>query len=745
MDKSHPSSPQAENPAFSSLRTQNDALYRTFFNTIQDGIMIVNDEGIYVDVNEGMCQLLKTTKEALQEKRFGAFIPPERMSEAEVAFTDLRTKGSFEGEFPLRTSTGEIIELEWRSKANFLPGLHFCVARNITGRHQMQTALRESEDRYRMLFETMTEGFAVDELIFAKDGTACDLRFLSVNPAFERHTGLKGKDILGRTTRELFPEAEQVWFDRYASVVTTGEPLTFEERFGPLQRWFKVSAFKVEGNRFATIFTDITERKQNELILRESEEKFRQLSNAISQLAWMANPDGWIFWYNQRWYDYTGTTPDEMTGWGWQKVHDPDELPKVIDSWKKAIESGDVFEMTFPLRGADGVLRPFLTRGVPVKDATGRVTRWFGTNTDITEQIKTEAAAQHRTAVIDSSSDAIITKALDGTITSWNKSAERIFGYDAAEVLGKHITILFPADHIDEEPGIIERIKRGQIVEHYETVRRKKDGSLIPISLTVSPIRDKNGTIVGASKIARDISSQKEYERRLIGQADELEQFAYVASHDLQEPLRKVALYTQLLLSKSMSPDKPETEKYGTHITNAVGRMQRLIKDLLAYSRLSRTDIPLEDVSLDAICRQVIGDLEIPIRENAAEIKIGKLHAVRANSFQVHQLLQNLISNAIKFHGKDAPTVTISSERTEHEVIVRIKDNGIGIESKYRDRIFRVFQRLHTGGKYPGSGIGLAICKKIVDQYQGRIWVNSSPGNGSTFYFSLPSANLQQE
>lgn len=360
----------------------------------------------------------------------------------------------------------------------------------------------------------------------------------------------------------------------------------------------------------------------------------------------MAESDGYIFWYNQRWYEYTGTTPEQMEGWGWQTVHDPDVLPKVLDRWKHSIAKGEPFEMVFPLLGADGVFRDFLTRIHPVKDENGAVTRWFGTNTDVTAQRKAELAVResqrrfremidalpaaiyttdaegrlthfnpaavefsgrtpelgtdqwcvswklyypdgrpmphdecpmavalkegciikgaeaiaerpdgtrrwfmpyptpirdsqgritgginmllditerkqaeeataHLAAIVASSDDAIISKNLDGIIQSWNKSAEHMFGYTAEEAVGKHITLIVPKDRWDEEKNILARLRRGDRIVHFQTVRRRKDGSTFDLSLTISPVKDRAKRVIGASNVARDITHLKQIERAL--------------------------------------------------------------------------------------------------------------------------------------------------------------------------------------------------------------------------------------
>jgi PAS domain S-box-containing protein len=378
-----------------------------------------------------------------------------------------------------------------------------------------------------------------------------------------------------------------------------------------------------------------------------------------------------------------------------------------------------------------------------ISDSSKEIIPGLTWSSNLSEYEKDRFFTELAAAVIDSSSDAIITKNLDGTITSWNHSAEQLFGYSAQETIGHPVTMLFPPDHINEEPEIIRRIKNGERLEHYETIRRRKDGTLIPISLTVSPIRNHNGEIIGASKIARNISSQKAYEQRLITQADELEQFAYVASHDLKEPLRKIVLYSEMLFEACKGAAGPEAEGHVEAITSAVTRMQTLINDLLSYSRANRENFKAEMVDLNVVVQDVMDDILLP-GENQPQITFDRLPTVQASVFQIYQLFQNLISNAVKFRGDKPAKVHISSKKENGCTIISVQDNGIGIEPRYKDQIFRVFQRLHTGHKYPGTGIGLAICKKVVEQHGGKIWVDSTPGQGAMFSFSLNCPEVEE-
>jgi PAS domain S-box-containing protein len=258
--------------------------------------------------------------------------------------------------------------------------------RDLLVRVKNLLALRKTQERYHLLFESMDQGFCTIEVIFDEIKNPVDYIFLEINNAFEKHTGLN--NAVGQRMRELAPAHEQHWFDIYGKVALTGKSIRFENRAEALGRWYEVYAFRVgraEHRQVAIFFNDITARKTTEQALRQSEEELRTLANSIPQMAWITEANGDIFWCNQRWYEYTGTTLEQMSGWGWEKVHHPDHLAHVIHIWKEALSTGNPWEDTFPLRGANGEYRWFLSRAFPLRNAEGKITRWFGTNTDIEE------------------------------------------------------------------------------------------------------------------------------------------------------------------------------------------------------------------------------------------------------------------------------------------------------------------------------------------------------------------------
>jgi PAS domain S-box-containing protein len=343
-------------------------------------------------------------------------------------------------------------------------------------------------------------------------------------------------------------------------------------------------------------------------------------------------------------------------------------------------------------------------------------------------------------AIVNSSDDAIISKNLDGgIITSWNKSAERLFGYTPEEAIGQPITILIPPDRLEEEPEIIARLKRGERVDHLETIRRRKDGTLLDVSLTISPIRDANGDFVGASKIARDITKSKRLMTELQRANAALEQFAYSAGHDLQEPLRTVKIYGELLLKHVASLDTQGVLALDFLLKGA-NRMEALLRDLVAYSRITKFERPAEKVDASLVFESAVKNLGGSISQNNARVEcVGSLPRLRVHFAHLQELFQNLIGNAIKYHRPEVPPVIlVSASRHAPYWELSVEDNGIGIPREHAEAVFLVFKRLHNQEEYSGSGLGLAICQRIVEQYEGRIWVESELRKGSVFRFTIP-------
>jgi PAS domain S-box-containing protein len=378
---------------------------------------------------------------------------------------------------------------------------------------------------------------------------------------------------------------------------------------------------------------------------------------------------------------------------------------------------------------------------------------------DLLERSKTDESVARLAAIVESSDDAIVAKDLDGIITTWNAGAERMFGYTASEVQGRPITILLPEDRQAEEPGILARIRAGERIEHFETVRRRKDGTLIDVSLSVSPVRDKSGRIIGASKIARDITEilkaramlakSREVLEETVNERTaslreaiaQMEEFSYSVSHDLRAPIRAMHGYAKAALEDYSDRLEPSLRNYLERIQNGSARMQLLIHDVLTYSRIARLELPVRPVRLDKLVPEIIQHYPEMQSPRAEVICREPLGSVLAHESSLTQVISNLLSNSVKFVRRGtAPKVVVRTEAQGNSVRLWIEDNGIGIDPKCRARLFGMFERVHQGSDYEGTGIGLAIVRKATEKMGGKVGVESDGKTGSRFWVELPAA-----
>ncbi len=349
-------------------------------------------------------------------------------------------------------------------------------------------------------------------------------------------------------------------------------------------------------------------------------------------------------------------------------------------------------------------------------------------------------------ALLESAPDAIVIVDRQGRIAIVNRQVEEMFGYKRDELLAQPVEMLIPerfrGRHVRDRDDYIASPSTRPMGAGLELHARRKNGTEFPVEISLSPLQAPDGMLV--TSIIRDVTDRKRVEEQLRQTAAdlessnaELEQFAYVASHDLQEPLRMVASYTQMLARRYQGKLDADADEFIEYAVDGARRMQALINDLLAYSRVGTRRRAFEPTDTGAVVDQVIADLNVAIGEEGATVTRGPLPLVMGDPVQLGQLFQNLISNAIKFRGERPPEVRITAERDDDTWRFAVADNGIGIDADYADRIFVIFQRLHTRSEYPGTGIGLAICKKIVERHGGRIWVDGRPGKGTTFHLTI--------
>ena len=496
---------------------------------------------------------------------------------------------------------------------------------------------------------------------------------------------------------------------------------------------------------------DLIKLKKADTELRESEKRFKLLANSIPQLAWIAKSDGSRVWFNKRWFEYTGYTHTQMKGFGWHKVHDPQILASVINRWKSAVSEEINFEMISPILGRDGLYREFLSRGIPMRNHKGEIIQWFGTNTDISEIKKVEKELENSrkklSLALENGNIGTWEWHLKTNKMNWDQRMHNMLGIDHQQFTFNYTTF---EKYINDEDLPHFREAVNQTLKHkvpFETVFRtitvNKESKYISTKAILN--NDKYGKPVSLNGVCFDITSMKKGSEQVLLKLNEdlmrsnrdLQQFAYVASHDLQEPLRMVSSFTQLLALRYKDKLDQDAKEYIEFAVDGAKRMYDLLNGLLAYSRVQSGGREFSKVKMDDIFKKVRQNLTLKIEEKKALIKGEPLPEIFADESQMIQLIQNLIENSIKF-STVSPVIKVSYKNERKSHIFSVKDNGIGIEPQYFERIFQIFQRLQPKKTYEGTGIGLAICKRITERHKGRIWLESQSGKGTTFYFSIP-------
>jgi PAS domain S-box-containing protein len=364
---------------------------------------------------------------------------------------------------------------------------------------------------------------------------------------------------------------------------------------------------------------------------------------------------------------------------------------------------------------------------------------------DVTERKWSEELRSRLAAIVDSSDDAVIGKTLDGTITTWNRGAERIFGYGADETIGKPVSMLLPPGRKGEEPEIMKRLRTGERVEPFETVRRRKNGQDIDVSVTISPIHDSRGNVIGASKVARDISERKRAQEALARAKEdaeaasrEFEAFSYSVAHDLRAPLRGIDGFSQALIEDYSDKLDAEGRRQLGRVRESAQRMAQLIEHLLMLARVTQSDLRRERVDLSAIARAAAARLQGAQSPRNVELRIADGLVGEGDSRLLGIVLDNLLGNAWKFTARRATAhIEFGSQEKAGQIVFFVRDDGAGFDMAYAPKLFGVFQRLHAPSEFEGIGIGLATVQRIVRRHGGRIWAEGAVDRGATFYFTL--------
>ncbi len=744
---------------------ESEQRYRTLTETSQDMIFIFNRDTSINYVNACAADRLNSSPGELIGKLVRDIFPADFAAKlASKIYQVLRDKQLCTLEqqlnFAQQPFWWHFSLVPLRNEAGILTTV-LAVARNITERVSAEAALQKSQEKLRQSEQQLAKTLATAPIGI----TTCDLNgeFKSVNPALCEMLGYSVSDLRRMSLSDLVHPSDRPRLKSWIAAFPTSALSQSEKEYTLIRQdgsemvaTIRVALVRDAAEKalqlVATI-EDITERTRSQEQLLLLSRAVESASDAIA----ITDPDGRSTYHNPAFIQLFGFSAPDLAAVGGPQVlyRDASIAAEVFaaifreGSWQGEVE----------MLSAQGVTRQIFLRTDAIQDATGEIIALLGVYRDITERkqaIDALAESEERFRTLADTAPVLIWLAdSQGNYTFFNQTWLEYTGRKTEQEQGQG---WMSQIHPDDFPGFLREYLNA--IEQSEPFRllyrlRRKDGEYRWLLNTGVPSKTPGGNLAGYIGSCIDISDHKKLEEELAERAKqleqsnaELEQFAYVASHDLQEPLRTIASYTQLLAKRYQGQLDEKADKYIHYVVDGAQRMQTLISDLLKYSRVSTSRQEFQPVDCQEILAQAIDCLQVAIHHSGAEVSLdsscSRLPVVLGDSTQLLQLFQNLISNAIKYRQPEVkPVVTIAAKPSQFKNSVgcwlfAVKDNGIGIDPQYHERIFLIFQRLHTRNEYPGTGIGLAVCHKIVERHQGKIWVESQIGQGATFYFTLP-------
>lgn len=586
-----------------------------------------------------------------------------------------------------------------------------------------------------------------------------------VNPAFENLLGYNSQELLATPQIDfVHPEDQAITLAQLEKLAGGTATTQFQNRYRCKNGSYCPLAWKIaicpSSKRLYGTARQINQQteadeaaqagsrhQQLKIALSHSEKRYQSLIEATAQMIWHTNAEGEFLRQQPRWNAFTGQTNAEIQGCGWLQAVHPDDKARTLKVWLNAVASGSLYQIEHRLRRYDGEYRDMSIRAVPVQEADGEIREWVGIYTDITKHKQAECALiengemfcfllEHTPAAI-----AMFDKEMKYQLVS-RRFLEN-YNLDYPSILGKSHYEVFPRLPARWQE-IHQRCLQGVGEQCEEDLFVGVNGQQHWEKWEIRPWTNSNGDISGIILVTEVITEQRQAKeqlrqlnQKLLQSNRDLEQFAYVASHDLQEPLRAIASYAQLFARKYQGSLDAQADKYIHYVVEGAARMQQLIEDLLDFSRIGTHGKELQPIDLEIILNQVCNNLKIAISQSQALVAHQPLPIVIGDQTQLIQLFQNLIANALKFRKSETPKVQIKAIQQANKWLISVSDNGIGIEADYFERIFIIFQRLHSRREYPGTGIGLAVCQKIVERHGGDIWLESTLGVGTTFYLTL--------
>lgn len=612
------------------------------------------------------------------------------------------------------------------------------IVRDITDRKLAEEALFQSEERYRLLVDLSPETIAVHnegKIVYAN---AAGARLLGAS---------KAEELIGRSLSDFvhpdYVERVEAWVRQTQE---EGKPTDLTEikmvRLGGEIIDVEIRGMPIAYGRLPAtqiVLRNITEHKRAEEALRRSEELLRTGIGNVPIVLFTLDREGVFTLSEGNGLKVLGREPGEVVGRSIFEVYR--DIPQVLENVSRAL-AGETLQVETNVAGL-----VFDTWYSPLRGENGEVVGLVGVAFDITERKQIEEARSQLVAIVDSSDDAIIGKNLEGVITSWNSGAQKLYGYSAEEVVGRSISILVPRDRLDEVATILERVRRGESVDHYETVRTRRDGEHLHVSITVSPFRDSAGNIAGASTIARDITGRKRAERELQEANRSLSElvnlrsdFTAMVAHEISSPLATIRMFLEVLATGELEP--AEQADTLAKIRAEIDRLSTLVADIRSAAAIEREEFTLmpRQTSTSELLEDAARFAETLPGDHPLIVEASAEEQVWADSYRIGQVLRNLLSNAAKYSPKGAPIELRAMQGKSHDQVrIEVVDHGVGVHPEDVERIFKKFGRGRdrSARKTYGVGLGLYLSRRIVRAHGSDLRLAPAPGGGSVFGFEL--------
>jgi PAS domain S-box-containing protein len=729
----------------------------------EDAIISKDLKGKILTWNRGAERLYGYSAAEAIGKNITLLIPPDRHGESGKFLAEIRSGARVEHHETLRvTKDGQKIDVALAISPIYdawgRVSAAAVIARDITEQKRTLRRLRSANQRIAVILDSLTEAFFVFDRHW---------RCSYLNRAAAEMFGNPPDALRSRPVWELFPDTETAEFEKeFRRAVSENKTVRLEAFLPALGKWFDCRCYPSEEG-LSVFFTDMTERKVAEAALAKSEARYRALTRALTSLVWRADADGRFVAPQEEWERYTGQRWEKHRDYGWTAVVHPDDLDHAMSVWRRAQAEGSVYHVEWRLWNAPGdTYRYCVARAVPQRDQGGRIVEWIGTVTDIDDRRRAERAVRESREqfrlLLECLGEGIYGIDCSGRCTFINRAAAEMLGLAPDAALGKDMHQLthhhkadgapYPAD----ECPTIQAIRDGAPRRCDDEVLWRQDGSPIPIEYSSHPIYD-GAVITGAVIAFTDITQRKRAEaairvlteglERKVAQRtaslqealQELESFSYSVSHDLRAPLRHINGFAELLLKKAGAQLDDVGRRYADNIAMAARRAGEMVDQLLAFSRLGRAALRKKQVSMNEILEEARQELADDADGRVIHWRIAQLPDVECDRSLIRLVWQNLLGNAVKYTAtRHDAEIEVGAETDHREVRFYVRDNGVGFDMRFADKLFGVFQRLHRDEEFAGNGIGLANVKRIVGRHGGRIWASAEVDRGSEFSFTLP-------